>query len=179
MFFDEFIEDAAGDEFHDDIGVALGFSDGIDFDDVVVIDGGLSAGFFEATVDELFVIGKVVLDEFDGDGAVECVVESFVDGAHCAFAENTEQSEASHLSGDGGLFAAFGAADGLERYVIAHVEFMTTFRTGNLLYFTVRERHISAPNQDSALTRSRYSTIRIVYIIHQEKVKVLRILLRT
>lgn len=142
MFFDEFIEDAAGDEFHDDIGVALGFGDGIDFDDVVVIDGGLSAGFFETTVDQLFVIGKVVLDEFDGDGAVECVVESFIDGAHCAFTENTEQAEASHFSGDGGLFTAFGAADGLKRFMIAHIKLMTTLCTRNLLKFTVRERHI-------------------------------------
>ncbi len=62
----------------------VAFSDVEEGTDVGVVQGCDSAGFsFEAGSD-VFALGDVVWEDFDGDGAVEAGVAGFVDFAHAA-----------------------------------------------------------------------------------------------
>ena len=83
-FFDALGEGFAFHELHDHVAGAGLVADVVEGTDVGVVEAGDGAGFaFEAGA-EVFALGDVVGEDFDGDGAVETGVFGFVDFAHAA-----------------------------------------------------------------------------------------------
>ena len=85
---DDVFEGFAFDEFHDDVG-ALGVDAVVeDGDDVGVLEAGGGHGLAPGLLDEFAVIlGDLHADAFDGDGAIEVVVDGAVDVAKTAAAD--------------------------------------------------------------------------------------------
>ena len=80
-------ESLAFDEFHDQVVVAILLADIMQGADVGMVEAGNGAGFAHETFAIFGFPGKMIGEDFDGDGAVKAGVAGAVDFAHAAGAE--------------------------------------------------------------------------------------------
>ncbi len=112
---DAVIERTTGDELDHHIIDALMLTEGVNLDDVRMIQGGGDLGFAQEGVEELFVADQLRLQDFHRDGAVQRHVAAEVNGAHAAGAELALKHEVAELARDGKLMRAIGTGDPVAR----------------------------------------------------------------
>ena len=82
------LERLALDELHHQVGRLMRIVDGVDRDDVLVMDGRGGCGFAEEPLDGDGIGGQLRGHHFDRDDAAELGVEGPQDGAHAAVADD-------------------------------------------------------------------------------------------
>ena len=116
IFLDEVVEAAAVGEFHDEVALVFPFIEGVDVDDVGVVEAGAGAGFAVEAFEGLGVLEELLFHEFDGDLAFEGGVPGAVDDAHAAGGDFAAEIELAELHGHHDLmpavFAGFGGEGG-------------------------------------------------------------------
>ena len=112
--FDPMVETSAIGEFHDDVGAALMFVEGIDMKNIGVIERGCGAGFAEEAFHHLFVLGHLALEHLHGDEPMEAGVEGAIDRAHAAGRDDFAQLELPDVRGEDDGMPALAARRGGE-----------------------------------------------------------------
>ena len=81
------------DEFHDDESQAVDLAEFMDGNDVRVVESGEGAGFAVEAFGEAGAAGGLRREDFQGDQPVEGGLAGFINGAHPAFSDKTEDFE--------------------------------------------------------------------------------------
>jgi len=107
-------EALAFEEFHDEIKSSVGAADGVDFDDVGVVHLGGEPGFIFEGQDAVFVVAVFLVEDLDGDLAVEDGIPANEDDAHPADGIAAGEFISTEFAFDAGFCFAVRADCGLE-----------------------------------------------------------------
>lgn len=109
------LEALAFEEFHDEVEPAVCAADGVNFDDVGMVDLGGEPGFVFEGEDAGFVVAVFLVEDLDGDFAAEKLIPAGENDAHASDGIATFQLVGSELAFDARFYGAVRADCGLER----------------------------------------------------------------